>query len=147
MTPGTLILLVVGIAILVAFVLFAILKAAVPLAVETKDLAELVRRRMKNPASATLRVTAISEPSFDGTDSTAQLTGVLFGDGIEPRAVQRKGMLAIARWPAIGQELPVIADRANPKLFFIDQSDMNASADAAPDEAEWLAAAMKSGAA
>ena len=61
---------------------------------------------MKDPVSASLQVTGISEPIFDGTDCTAQLTGVISGEGIEPRAVQRKGTIAVARWPKVGDQLP-----------------------------------------
>ena len=142
---GTLILIAAAVVTVVGALLFMIIRASPPLAVETSGQVALVRRRLRDPVSGTLQVTGITEPSFDGTDCTALLTGVLSGEGIEPRAVQRKGMLAVARWPSVGQQLPVIIDRANPKLFFIDQSAMIPRADAALAEAERLAAAMKDG--
>lgn len=136
------ILAVVAVPVLM-FLLMA--RAGGPLALETEQHLRIVRRRMKDPVSATLQVTAISEPVFDGTDCTAQLTGVISGDGIEPRAVQRKGMIAVARWPKVGDRLPVLMDRANPKLIFLDQTNVSVSGEAALAEAERLAAAMKSG--
>ena len=136
------ILVVVAVA---ALLLFAMARAGGPLALETEQHLRIVLRRLKDPVFATLQVTGISEPVFDGTDCTAQLTGVISGDGIEPRAVQRKGTIAVARWPKMGERLPVVIDRANPKLFFIDQTNVTVTGEAALEEAERLAAAMKAG--
>ena len=136
--------ILVVVAVPVMMVLF-MTAAGGPLALETEQHLRIVLRRVKDPVFATLQVTGISEPIFDNTDCRAELTGVISGDGIEPRAVQRKGTIAVARWPKVGDRLPVIIDRANPKLFFIDQTNVAVTGEAALAEAERLAAEMKAG--
>lgn len=134
-----------GVVAVFLLILFSMARGGGPLTLETEQHVRIVRRRLKDPVSASLQVTAISEPVFDGTDCRAELTGVISGDGIEPRAIQRKGMMAVARWPKVGDRLPVIIDRMNPKLFFIDQSTGPVTGEAALAEAERLAAELKAG--
>jgi hypothetical protein len=141
----TLIVVAVVVIVVLLAMLFGIARAGGPLALETGRLLELVRRRMKDPVAATLQVTGISEPSVDSMDSSGRITGVVSGGGIEPRAVQRSGMMATAKWPKVGQRLPIVIDRANPKYFVIDLTAVKTDGDAALDEAERLAAAMKAG--
>jgi len=141
---GTLLLVVVGI-VLVLALLFALTRAGAPLAAQTGRHLDLVRRRMKDPVVATLQVTGITEPSFDAAFCTGQLTGLVSGEGIEPQAVQRTGMIETARWPRIGQRLPILIDRAKPSLFVVNSTDQRTDGDAALGEAERLAAAMKAG--
>lgn len=138
-----LILIVVGIVILLALALL-LSRAGGPMEAQTERHLDIVRRRMKDPASAILQVTGISEPSFDSLSSTGQLTGLVSGEGIEPQAVQRRGMIGTARWPAVGERLPIVIDRANPKMFVVDRTKLETGAGAL-DEAERLAAAMKAG--
>lgn len=136
--------IVVAIGVVLVLVLFLMLAGSGgPLAVETRGQRDMVHRRMKDPAVAILQVTGISEPSFDAMDCTGTITGMVSGDGIEPQAVRRKAMIQTARWPKVGQQLPVLIDRANPKLFFVDWSDGQGSADVALDKAEALAATMR----
>jgi hypothetical protein len=141
----TLLLVAAGI-VLVLILLFWVLRAGgMPLNGLTARHIELVRRRMKDPVSATLQVTGISEPSFGAAFCTGQITGLVSGNGIEPQAVQRTGMIDTARWPKVGQRLPILIDRARPGLFVVDATNQKSDGDAALDEAERLAAETKAG--
>jgi len=142
---STVILVVVGLILLLVFLaLFNLRRAARD--VRTGRNVEKMRKRMKDPVSGTLTVTAISAPSTEAVWMMAEITGVVSGPGLEPQAVQRQGFVRTAFWPSPGQVLPVVVDRANPDFYVIEWTKVKAGSEAALDEAQRLAAAMKSGA-
>lgn len=135
---------VVGLVLLFVFLgLFNFLRAARD--VKTGRNVEKLRKRMKDPVSGTLTVTGISEPSTDAIWKMAEITGVVSGPGLEPQAVQRQGFVRTAVWPWPGQVLPILVDRARPDLFVIEWARVKPGNEAALDEAQRLAAAMRSG--
>ena len=143
-TFGTVILVVVGIILLLVFLgLFNLMRAARDVRLGRN--VEKMRKRMKDPVSGTLIVTAISAPSTEAVWMMAELTGVVSGPGLEPRAVQRQGLLRTAFWPKPGQKLPILVDRAKPEFYVIEWTRVKAESEAALDEAQRLAAAMRSG--
>ena len=107
---------------------------------------EKARKRMKDPASGTFTVTGITAPSPEAVWAMAEITGVISAPGLDPRPVQRPGMLRTKLWPKPGQVLPVVVDRAKPEFFVIEWTKVKSGSEAALDEAQRLAAAMKSGA-
>jgi len=100
-------------------------------------------RAMADPVPGTLLVTAAAIPDRDSVWHMTRITGILSADGVEPRAVQFGGLVKTSLWPSPGQQLPVIVDRADPGKFAIQWDKVRASGDAALDQAEALAAMMR----
>ncbi|HST36175.1 MAG TPA: hypothetical protein VLK25_06055 [Allosphingosinicella sp.] len=100
-------------------------------------------KTMADPVPGTLLVTAISMPGRGAMYQMARLTGVVSAEGIEPFAVQHSGIVRSAQWPQPGTTLPVILDRNDPQNFAIEWDKIKSGADAALDNAEALAAAMR----
>lgn len=99
--------------------------------------------RMAEPLPGTLLVTASAMPSRRALYHMTRITGVISAEGIEPVAVQYSGLIRTSKWPSPGETLPVIVDRADPRLFTIEWSKVGDSGTAAMDQAEALAAAMR----
>jgi hypothetical protein len=104
-----------------------------------------VRKRMKDPVSGTLTVTGISERDPQYSWQTGDITGVVSAPGLEPRPVRRSGVMNPDLWPKTGDVLPVLVDRAKPDFFFVEWVKVKPGKDAAWDDAQRLAAEMKSG--
>jgi hypothetical protein len=139
----TAILVFVGVVLFLVFLwLFLLLKAARDVRLGRNI--EKARKRMKDPIDGTLAVTAISAPSNEAVWSMAEITGIVSGPGLEPRAVQRHGLVRTALWPTPGQALPILVDRANPDVYFVIWARVKAGSEAALEEAQRLAAAMRS---
>ena len=140
---GTVILVGVGLILLFVFVgLFNLARA-------TRDVrlgrnVDKVRKRMKDPVSGTLTVTGITEPNPEYSWRMADITGVISAPGLEPCPVRRTGLVSTSMWPKPGQLLPVVVDRAKPDFFVVEWVKVRPPDDAAWDEAQRLAAAMKS---
>lgn len=100
-------------------------------------------RAMADPVPGTLLVTAAAMPDRDSVWHMTRITGILSAEGIEPRAVQFGGLIRTSQWPSPGQQLPVIVDRADPGKFAIEWDKVRATGDAALDQAEALAAMMR----
>ena len=141
----TVILSIVGVILLLVMLwLFILFKAARD--VRLGRHVEKARKRMKDPAPGTFTVTGITAPSTEAIWAMAEITGVISAAGLDPRPVQRPGMLRTALWPKPGQVLPVVVDRAKPDFFVVEWIKVKSGSEAALDEAQRLAAAMKSGA-
>jgi hypothetical protein len=139
----TVILVIVGVVLfLISLWLFLLLKAARDVRLGRNI--EKARKRMKDPVDGTLAVTAVSAPSNEAVWSMAEITGILSGPGLEPRAAQRQGLVRTALWPTPGQVLPILVDRANPDVYFVIWARVKAGSETALDEAERLAAEMRS---
>ena len=106
---------------------------------------EKARKRMKDPVSGTFTVTGITAPSTEAIWAMAEITGVISAPGLDPRPVQRPGMLRTALWPKPGQVLPVVVDRAKPDFFVIEWAKAETGSAADWKEAQRLAAEMRSG--
>ena len=142
-TLNTVIQIVVGVVLLFVFLaLFNLSRAARDR--KSGRNVEKMRKRMQDPVSGTLTVTGISERNPEYSWQMAQITGVVSGPGLDPQAVRREGLMRTAYWPKPGQVLPVVVDRAKPDFFVIEWTKVKADSDAAMDEAQRLAAAMRS---
>ena len=144
MVANLIIFVVVAINLLVAFAIVRVVLAARDVRLGRN--VEKAARRMKDPVAGELLVTGISAPSPDASFSTADLAGVLSGEGIEPRAVRRAGLVATEKWPKPGQKLPIIVDRADTSRFVVEWVKVKAASETGLEEAERLAAAMRAGA-
>ena len=141
---STVILVTVGIVLLLVFLfLFRLMRAARD--VRTGRHVEKARKRMKDPATGTFTVTAITPPSPEAIWAMAEITGVVSAAGLAPRPVQRPAMLRTALWPKPGQTLPVVVDRAKPDDFVIEWAKAETGSAADWKEAQRLAAEMRSG--
>ena len=100
-------------------------------------------KSMADPVPGTLLVTAATLPSQRAVYAAGRLTGVISAEGVEAFAIQHDGLMQVSRWPRPGQQLPVIVDRANPRHFAIEWDKVQNTADAALDNAEALAAAIR----
>ena len=105
---------------------------------------EKARTRMKQPVDGILQVTGVSAPSADNVWKECRLTGVLSAAGVEPRPVQRSEFISTGMWPKPGDQLVVVVDRADPADFLVDWGKRKAPDAGAFEEAERLAAAMRS---
>ena len=140
---GTVILVFVGLVLLLLLAwLVAFFRAARDVRLGRNI--EKARKRMKDPVSGSLTVTGMTEPSPEAIWAMAEITGVVKADGLEPCAVQRVGMVRTALWPKPGQVLPVVVDRANPDSFVVEWTKVKSGSQAARNEAQALAAAMRS---
>ena len=99
---------------------------------------------MADPVPGSLLVTAAAMPSRRATYHMTRITGVVSGEGVTPTAVQYSGLIRTSLWPSPGSQLPVIVDRADPRKFAIQWDQAGASQPTALDQAEALAAAMRS---
>jgi hypothetical protein len=87
-----------------------------------------------NQVPARLRVAAVTRPGWWYTGEAALVTGLLCGPfGV--RLQQMTTGLPQAVWPAQGQELPAVADAANPAHFEVVWS--SATYAAAAGQAQW----------
>ena len=137
--------IVVGLVLLFVFLgLFNLFRAARD--VKSGRNVEKIRKLMKDPVSGTLTVTGISNPDPEYSWQTANLSGVVSAPGLEPCAVRRSGLVSTAMWPKAGQVLPVLVDRARPDFFIVEWVKVKPEAEAGWEEAQRLAAAMRSGA-
>jgi len=100
-------------------------------------------KAMADPVPGTLLVTAATMPSRNSAYHRTRITGVISGEGFEPTAVRFGGLIKTSFWPSPGKRLPVTVDRADPTKFAILWDQIATSADAALDNAEALAAAMR----
>ncbi|MEA3012505.1 MAG: hypothetical protein QOD42_1050 [Sphingomonadales bacterium] len=129
-------LAVAGVLILaVALVLIRVMRAGGNAATAVKSMAD--------PVPGTLLVTAAAMPDRGSAYHMTRITGILSADGVEPRAVQFGGLVKTSLWPSPGQQLPVVVDRADPSKFAILWDEVRGGGDAALDQAEALAAAMR----
>jgi hypothetical protein len=129
-------LVVVGVLILVgALVLIRVMRAGGNAATAVKSMAD--------PVPGTFLVTAAAMPDRGSAYHMTRITGILSAEGVEPRAVQFGGLVKTSLWPSPGQQLPAVVDRANPSNFAIEWDKVRGSGDAALDQAEALAAAMR----
>ncbi|MGD0555879.1 MAG: hypothetical protein ABSA93_12950 [Streptosporangiaceae bacterium] len=77
-------------------------------------------RKMASPADGTLLVSGVSGPAMgNAVYSNFRLAGVVSAPGLEPTAVQIKGIAPEAKWPAPGQQLPVTVDLHQPDSVVI----------------------------
>jgi hypothetical protein len=60
-----------------------------------------------------------SPPSIGSTSSNYTLDCVVTAPGLEPQAVQHKGMAPVDKWPRLGVDLPIVVDRRHPSRFII----------------------------
>jgi hypothetical protein len=140
---GTVILVAVGVILLLVFLgLFKLSRA-------TRDVrlgrnVDKVRKQMKDPVAGTLAVIGINEPNPEYSWRMADITGVVSAPGLEPCPVRRTGLVSTRMWPKPGQVLPVIVDRAKPDFFVVEWVKVKPPEDVAWDEAQRLAAAMRS---
>ena len=93
-----------------------------------------------------------SPPSIGSTSSNYTLDCVVTAPGLEPQAVQHKGMAPVDKWPRLGVDLPTVVDRRHPSRFIIkwDRIDKDPLEDwiaGGQQRAQLLAAQMRSGAA
>ncbi|HEV7658786.1 MAG TPA: hypothetical protein VGO55_02960 [Allosphingosinicella sp.] len=129
-------LVVVGAIILVvALVLIRVMRAGGNAATAVKSMAD--------PVPGTLLVTAAAMPDRGSAYHMTRITGILSAEGVEPRAVQFGGLVKTSLWPSPGQQLPVVVDRADPGKFAIEWDKVRGTGDAALDQAQALAAAMR----
>jgi hypothetical protein len=129
-------LVVVGAIILVAaLVLIRVMRAGGNAATAVKSMAD--------PVPGTLLVTAAAMPGRGSAYHMTRITGILSAEGVEPRAVQFGGLVKTSLWPSPGQQLPLVVDRADPGKFAILWDQVRGGGDAALDQAEALAAAMR----
>lgn len=127
---------VIAVVILVAaLVLIRVMRAGGNAATAVKSMAD--------PVPGTLLVTAAAMPDRGSVYHMTRITGILSAEGVEPRAVQFGGLVKTSLWPSPGQQLPVVVDRADPAKFAILWEKVRGGGDAALDQAEALAAAMR----
>lgn len=100
-------------------------------------------KSMADPVPGTLLVTAATLPSQRALFAAGRVTGVISAEGVEAFAVQHSGLMKTSNWPRPGQQLPIVVDRADPRNFAIEWDKVQNTADAALDNAEALAAAMR----
>ncbi len=96
---------------------------------------------MADPVRGTLLVTSISVATPDAVHQSARIAGVISAEGIEPTAVEFRGLVATRLWPRPGARLPAIVDRADPRKFEIAWNELPG----ASDEAATIAAKMRDG--
>ena len=106
---------------------------------------EKARRKMKDPVSGTLSVTGVGMPSPEAVWAACEITGVLAAPGLDPRPVKRAGLVRTSLWPKPGDVLPILVDRAKPDFYVVEWVRVMGGSDAAWNEAQRLAAEMKSG--
>jgi hypothetical protein len=129
-------LVMVGAIILVAaLVLIRVMRAGGNAATAVKSMAD--------PVPGTLLVTAAAMPDRGSAYHMTRITGILSAEGVEPRAIQFGGLVKTSLWPSPGKQLPVVVDRADPTKFAIEWDKVRGTGDAALDQAETLAAAMR----
>ncbi len=89
-------------------------------------------RKMASPATGTLLVSGISTPAMgNAVYSNFRLAGVVSAPGMEPTAVQIKGIAPEARWPTPGQRLPVTVDLRQPDSVVIHWDQIPSAMDRA----------------
>jgi hypothetical protein len=71
-------------------------------------------QKMRSPVDGTLRVTAVTAPAFGSEYSSCTIDGVVQAPGLATRPVQISGVAPNAKWPQVGDDLPVTVDQANP---------------------------------
>lgn len=103
----------------------------------------LRKRRMRDPALGELLITASSTPDREAYSSNCSITGILSAPGLEPTPVTDKFMCKASKWPFPGRKFPVTYDRANPRLFAIEWSQVKSGDAFAMEQAQQLAEAMK----
>lgn len=106
---------------------------------------------MKEPVDGVARVVECSPPSMESTSSNYTLDCVVSADGVEPVAVQHKGMAPVDKWPTLGSDLPIVLDKRHPSRFIIkwdriEKSGTEAWMKAGKQRAQALAEQMQSGA-
>jgi hypothetical protein len=126
----------------VAILIFVVIMAVIRMG-RLGGNASSAAKSMADPVPGSLLVTAISMPSRGAMFQMTRLTGIVSAEGIEPFAVQHSGLVRTALWPQPGSTLPLIVDRADPSRFAIEWDKIRSGADAALDNAEALAAAMR----
>lgn len=106
---------------------------------------------MKEPVDGVARVVMCTPPSIESTSSNYTLDCVVSAPGIEPQAVQHKGMAPVDKWPTIGTDLPIVVDRRHPDRFIIkwdriEKDGIEAWMKDGKQRAQSLAEQMQSGA-
>jgi hypothetical protein len=92
---------------------------------------------MASPAEGTLLVTGASSPATgNAVYSNYQLEGVVEAPGMEPTAVQVRGIAPEAKWPVAGQRLPVTVDTRKPESVVIHWDQIASAADSAMAQAK-----------
>jgi hypothetical protein len=77
-------------------------------------------QRMADPVDGVLHVTGVDDPApYNAMRATCAFEGVVQAPGIPARPEQVSGMVDTARWPQVGDDLPITVDRANPKQWLI----------------------------
>jgi hypothetical protein len=92
---------------------------------------------MASPAEGTLLVTGASSPvTGNAVYSNYQLEGVVEAPGMQPTAVQIRGIAPEAKWPVAGQRLPVTVDTRKPESVVIHWDQIASAADSAMAQAK-----------
>jgi hypothetical protein len=95
-------------------------------------LARFLEKRMKDPMEGTAKVLAMDPEELDSIydagmhmDTPATSGGYVMdcevsAPGLNPTSVRHKGDALASKWPSIGDTLPIVVDRAQPKRFVIE---------------------------
>jgi hypothetical protein len=100
-------------------------------------------RRMADPVEGTVQVTGSSAPSPYAMYSNYRLAGVVTAPGLAATPVENRGIARVTKWPFPGRTLPVLVDRAEPKRLQIRWDRVPTGREAAAEQAERLAQAMR----
>jgi hypothetical protein len=80
---------------------------------------------IQDPVSAEYRITRVSKPSTTSSVANCDMVGEVSAPGVEPRIVEHNSPFTpIAKWPQIGDVLPVLVDRADPVFMRIQWKDI-----------------------
>jgi len=103
-------------------------------------------RKMASPATGTLLVSGISVPPMgNAVYANFRLAGVVSAPGLEPTAIQVKGIAPEAKWPAQGQRLPVTVDLRQPDSVVIHWDQIPGAMDRARADALRLRTGIDAG--
>jgi hypothetical protein len=69
---------------------------------------------MSDPVAGVLRLSGCSGAPSGAKYGVCRMLGVVSGPGVGPVAVEHRCTTPVARWPQLGQSLPVTVDRADP---------------------------------
>lgn len=103
--------------------------------------------RMADPVEGRLVVTAVPAMNVETVFQKGKLTGILTAEGVDSHAAQTEMTMITDRWPAVGQTLPVVVDRARPSDWVVPWGRVGSPEDHALAEAERIAEAVRAGAA
>lgn len=101
-------------------------------------------KRFKDPVRGTAQVVGTSLPPH-ATHGTLKATLVVSADGVPSTPVKHQCMAPVAKWPSVGEQLPVTVDRAQPDKIRIEWDEVKTAADENWEMAQQIAAGGGSG--